>query len=386
MVLRFNAHLTDESAIASLIGTEARRSAPVPLDLLLRESIVSAITEHHKLVNRLHLDSLTNSMQMRQHFASLKFYYFGYFVEMFYHNLNSEMTERTMRTHGTIDAIMTSIRVMFKRRKMEQLFNVAVDRSLGQITTSDEDVLTHLKPDQLCFVPQADINAQPSSNDIFGTCQLKYTCPWPLNVIVNQDALHKYHRVFALLFKLKRAARSLNEIWSAFQHPSRKRKAMSQHSLAIELMRQEMYHFVVTLQNYLTNQISDVSWNEFQLNLARAESFEDVMDVHGKYIDAVITRCMLNDPAKPIQVTLDRILAAVHLFYEQVDQYLKTEGQEPNTALLVSIQSTKLEFRQCGKFLFTIVSALASKGYKYDLTDLLVNLNYNLHYDKLIVK
>jgi hypothetical protein len=382
---QFNTHLTGESAIASLIGTEARPSAPVPLDLLLRESLGSAIAEHHRLVNRLHLDSLTNDMQMRQHFASLKFYYFGYFAELFYHNLNLEMIERTMRTHGSIEAIMTSIRVMFKRRKMEQLFNVAVDRSLGQITTSDKDVLTNLNTDLLCFVPQGDY-AQPTSNDIFGTCQLNYTCPWPLNVIVNQDALHKYHRVFALLFKLKRAARSLNEIWSAFQYPSRKRKAMSQHSLSIELMRQEMYHFVVTLQNYLTNQISDVSWNEFQHNLTKVESFEDVIDVHTKYIDAVITRCMLNDPAKPIQVTLDRILAAVHLFYEQVDQYLKTEGQEPNTALLVGIQSTKLEFRQCGKFLFTIVSALSHKGYKYDLTDLLVNLNYNLHYDKLTIK
>ncbi len=356
--------------------------------MLLRESFGQIIADHHKLVNRLHLDSLTNDMQMRQHFASLKFYYFGYFVELFYHNLNSEMNERTMRTHGSIEAIMTSIRVMFKRRKLEQLFNVAVDRSLGQATTSDPDVLTSLSADQLCFTPQGDY-AQPTSNDIFGTCQLSYMCPWPLNVIVNQDALHKYHRVFVLLFKLKRAARSLNEIWSAFQHPSRKRKAMSQHSLSIELMRQEMYHFVVTLQNYLTNQISDVSWNEFQQNLQKVESFEDVIEVHTKYIDAVITRCMLNDPAKPIQVTLDRILAAIHLFYEQVDQYLKTEvqsKQDPNTNLLVSIQSTKLEFRQCAKFLFTIVSALSSKGYKYDLTDLLVNLNYNLHYDKLTIK
>jgi lysyl-tRNA synthetase class I len=150
-----------------------------------------------------------------------------------------------------------------------------------------------------------------------------------------------------------------------------------------------MYHFIVTLQNYLTNQISDVSWNEFQQQLATAESFEDVIDVHNRYLDAMITRCMLNEPAKPIQVTLDRIFAAVHHFHEQVDQYLKTEArptQERNTTLVMYIQSTKLEFRQCTKFLFTIVSALSSRGYKYDLTDLLVNLNYNSHYDRLTIK
>ena len=55
--------------------------------------------------------------------------------------------------------------------------------------------------------------------------------------------------------------------------------------------RQEMQHFVKVMQSYISHQIVDVTWQEFQQALSKdVHNLDDLHDIHCQYLDNAIFR------------------------------------------------------------------------------------------------
>ena len=64
----------------------------------------------------------------------------------------------------------------------------------------------------------------------------------------------------------------------------------------LHLYRHEMQHFVRMIQEYASNQVINVTWHEFQQNLANVGTLDDLHRCHGDYLNKCISRLvLLND-------------------------------------------------------------------------------------------
>lgn len=51
-----------------------------------------------------------------------------------------------------------------------------------------------------------------------------------------------------------------------------------------------MQHYMSALQNYIYNQVIQVTWQELQKKLNEAESLEDLIEAHHVYVNNALSR------------------------------------------------------------------------------------------------
>ncbi len=54
--------------------------------------------------------------------------------------------------------------------------------------------------------------------------------------------------------------------------------------------RQEMQHFVKVMQGYIANQIIDVTWREFQDDLNKVQTLDELHHCHAEYLNKCVLR------------------------------------------------------------------------------------------------
>lgn len=146
--------------------------------------------------------------------------------------------------------------------------------------------------------------------DIFA---LEYRIPEPLAAIVHTRAMHQYHRLFTLLFGLKRVEYMLNHTWrqsTALHHAI---QVYAQHNAIqaatnaeyaqttallrhISMVRQSMMHFVVNLKSYLFFEVLEGAWNTLVTQLETgASSLDDIIQAHDAYLADIVQKSLLGD-------------------------------------------------------------------------------------------
>ncbi len=58
----------------------------------------------------------------------------------------------------------------------------------------------------------------------------------------------------------------------------------------LQLYRQEMQHFVKVMQGYIANQIIDVTWREFQDDLNKVQTLDELHHCHAEYLNKCVLR------------------------------------------------------------------------------------------------
>lgn len=104
--------------------------------------------------------------------------------------------------------------------------------------------------------------------EAFDFLELNYEVEWPMTMILTSKNMASYNKIFNFLFKLKRISFLLRDIWIMFKEIRSKRRSSTQRTdITMELCRHEMNHLITTLQNYIINQIHQVTWREFEMKL-----------------------------------------------------------------------------------------------------------------------
>lgn len=86
--------------------------------------------------------------------------------------------------------------------------------------------------------------------------------------------IDKYNKVFQLLLQMKRASWALK---TAFHHLRQSRGLGEKLARQLQTHRHEFQHFVNIMHGYMANQLFNMSWREFEVDLATKVSLTLVM-------------------------------------------------------------------------------------------------------------
>ena len=125
----------------------------------------------------------------------------------------------------------------------------SLNRVLDSAVSSSQDPLArlltfHLEP--------------PASHKGLGIpgLSLTYLAPWPVNIVLTQEALAQYSAVLDFMLELRLAATSLELDWVTEKlGPRRGGKGCDRKAHRIALMRHEMTNFLRNLAGYVAAQV-----------------------------------------------------------------------------------------------------------------------------------
>jgi len=232
---------------------------------------------------------------------------------------------------------------------------------------------------------------RPSDVGVLDFLELRYQVPWPCNIIITENSINKYNRVFSSLIRLKRAGWSLQEVWVNLKKAGHSRRAASSPQLRqLQLFRHEMQHFVNNLERYTVNQIIHVSWEEFQQDLKeQVNDLDDLHRCHTTYLNRIIFRSLLSKNAAPVYKLINDIFGMISNFETRLISQSWEEDKETGHVTHPSFSRLKQNykaFRQCVEFLFSVISKLVRRGYQDHLADLLLQVNFNSYYTNAVVQ
>ncbi|XP_063828941.1 uncharacterized protein LOC135078272 [Ostrinia nubilalis] len=343
------------------------------LTACLQRSVMLPLTYQLEIVNNSILTYFLVNLDMYEHLRSLKDYFFlmdGEFSRSICHNLFSKLT-KTLNPQELLN--------------FATLHNI-LDKALGSSISH-----VHKFSENLSFtITESPLSFQHSSPDVLQCLSLTYAVCWPLNIILSQEALLRYAKVFQFLLKMRRIFWVLGEDFESLKlsvklSKQNSRKLLkSPHYTSIQIYRHIMASMIRALDNYIVTTCILSSWTEFENDLTKARTLDDLYECHVVYIKKVLFRCLLNNRSTPVMKLLNDIFTVI-LKFSRVLKAGEWQQQEPN-GHFTHTSFTQLEelfhlFEKLAKYLHKVVTKLMECGYQRHLVELLTMVNLNGYYD-----
>ncbi|XP_066912820.1 gamma-tubulin complex component 6-like isoform X2 [Clytia hemisphaerica] len=347
----------------------------LPLETIVKRSLLSPIQSQIVLVNKAVVQYFLHDLHIEAHFDAFRKFLLLEDGE-FGHALCSQLFQKIasgMKPQNFCNAIHLN-NIIIEALRMS-LYASRIEYS-NQLTFALKNI-----PDIF----------RPSDVGVLDFLELRYQVPWPCNIIITENSINKYNRVFSSLIRLKRAGWSLQEIWVNLKKAGHSRRAASSPQLRqLQLFRHEMQHFVNNLERYMVNQIIHVSWEEFQQDLReQVNDLDDLHRCHTTYLNRIIFRSLLSKNAAPVYKLINDIFGMISNFETRLISQSWEEDKETGHVTHPSFSRLKQNykaFRQCVEFLFSVISKLVRRGYQDHLADLLLQVNFNSYYTNAVVQ
>ena len=135
-------------------------------------------------------------------------------------------------------------------------------------------------------------------------------------LVLTPEAVSKYSAILDFMLELRLAMVSLERDWANENLVLRGEKKTAKSILhRVNLMRHEMINFLSNLHAYISCQVLEITWLEFQENLAnKVTCLDNLIEVHEKFISKAVFRCLLNPKAAPVMKLLTDIFSAIAQF------------------------------------------------------------------------
>ncbi|KAM3962050.1 LOW QUALITY PROTEIN: gamma-tubulin complex component 6 [Aphomia sociella] len=343
------------------------------LTACLQRSVMLPLTYQLEVVNNSILTYFLVNLDMYEHLRSLKDYFFlmdGEFSRSICHNLFTKLAKtlnpQELLNFGTLHNIL--------------------DKALGSSISH-----VHKFSENLSFtITDSPLSFQHSSPDVLQCLSLTYAVGWPLNIILSQEALLRYAKVFQFLVKMRRIFWVLGEDFEALklsvklskQHS--RRLLRSPQYISIQIYRHIMASMIRALDNYIVTTCILTSWTEFENDLKKARTLDDLYECHVVYIKKVLFRCLLNNRSTPVMKLLNDIFTVI-LKFSRVLKAGEWQQKEPSGHFThtsyVQLEELYHLFEKLAKYLHKVVTKLMECGYQRHLVELLTMVNLNGYYD-----
>ncbi|XP_047534081.1 gamma-tubulin complex component 6 [Vanessa atalanta] len=343
------------------------------LTACLQRSVMLPLTYQLEVVNNSILTHFLVNLDMYEHLRSLKDYFFlmdGEFSRSICHNLFTKLT-KTLNPQELLN--------------FATLHNI-LDKALGSSISH-----VHKFSENLSFtITESPLSFQHSSPDVLQCLSLTYSVSWPLNIILSQEALLRYAKVFQFLIKMRRIFWVLSEDFVTLkltaklsrQH-SRKLLNSSQY-ISVQIYRHNMASLIRALDNYIVTTCILTSWTEFEKDLKKAKTLDDLYECHVVYIKKVLFRCLLNNRSTPVMKLLNDIFTVI-LKFNRVLKAGEWRQNAPNGCFThtsyVQLEELFHLFEKLAKYLHKVITKLMECGYQRHLVELLTMVNLNGYYD-----
>lgn len=121
-----------------------------------------------------------------------------------------------------------------------------------------------------------------------------YEVRWPVSLVLSRPSLIYYKSVFRLLFYLKHTHRQLGAVWIHNKNIKRFERGRMADVQRLQLtLSHRMTHAVQNIEYYMLLEVVEPLWVRFQGEMERVKNVDDVIAVHGWFVDALLNMTML---------------------------------------------------------------------------------------------
>ncbi|XP_075223632.1 gamma-tubulin complex component 6 [Lycorma delicatula] len=232
------------------------------------------------------------------------------------------------------------------------------------------------------FVKETPLAFLLTDPEVLNCLSMRYRTHWPLNIILTNESIFNYDRIFAFQLKLQRTAWVLNQDIQLLKIKNMKR---SVHYRQLQIFRHTMNQFVRALSNYVTAIALEESWLEFKKALNKVDTLDSLYSAHVDYIKMTLFRCLLNKRSEPLHKTVMELLRTILTFHELLRNgewvFDSLTGNHTHSAFsrLFHQYST---FARVVRYLLKYLHQLVCRGYQPHLDVLITFLSGNDFYLK----
>ncbi|ONK74272.1 uncharacterized protein A4U43_C03F4550 [Asparagus officinalis] len=355
-----------------------------PLDVIVDKCILQEVLIQYKYVSNFAIKLLKEGFDLHNHLVALRRYHF-------------------MEQADWADSFILSLRGQKwsiiepgeKIAKIQGLLDLALQRSSCGNDPYKERLFVKANGQHMISQQNSAISLHA-----FDFMVLGFRVDWPVNIIITQDALKTYAEIFSYLVQVRLAFISLTDVWhwlkadSYSTHHSQSTGYRKMDLTMIMKMRQQINHFVRTLEEYVHSHLSDVSWCKLQHSLQnRVKDMLDLETVHKSYLADALHICFLSAETKPISIIIKNILQSAldfrMCFPGSSSMDAESDGKGPldlcrqiNFAQVFLIKTT---FERNIKDLY-VLYLKSPKHDEFSLCRFWSYLNYNDYYSATIAK
>lgn len=180
---------------------------------------------------------------------------------------------------------------------------------------------------------------------------LDFKCQFPLNLIINAKNLSKYQVLFRYLFWCKFLERQLNSVWLELQALKIANILCFKRA---NLLTQKMLNFIKGLIYYLSYEVIEKNWRDFEVSLTKVKNFEDIINYHNQFLAKCLHESLLTN-SKLLTIITNDVgnscvgFIAIKRYLSTFDQLqIKTASQakDPKTSVLSQKIQRKKDVRQ----------------------------------------
>lgn len=153
--------------------------------------------------------------------------------------------------------------------------------------------------------------------DVLSVFTLDWKVDWPLNLVINVESVAKYTQIFSYLLKLRYVDIILDRTYQYLQEVRKQHGRSILLSLQyrhIQVMRYKLSQFLIALQNHLDTNVFQVAWQEFDQNLRKVDSIEDMYQRHVEYLKKVAFLSLLNRQSAKFCDSINAVLVIILRF------------------------------------------------------------------------
>ena len=196
----------------------------MPLPLLLQRSVMAPLLTQISLVNSGIVSYFMEELQIHKHFDIFRNFLFledGEFAlslsDQLFEKIASGVTPRELCCPTVLNDVVSR----------------ALQLSVYTVTEEHVQNLAFA----LKWVPEMFKPNEISSLDFL---ELRYKVAWPVNIVITENSVIKYNKIFSFMLKLKRLSWILRDIWFHLKHVGHSRQAAGSPQLRhLQLFRSE---------------------------------------------------------------------------------------------------------------------------------------------------
>ncbi|TVU14863.1 hypothetical protein EJB05_38359 [Eragrostis curvula] len=281
------------------IVRDSYSQSDMPLDIVIDKCIIQEVLLQYKYVSSFTMRLLEEGFDLRGHLLALRRYHF-------------------MELADWADSFIISIcrkkwsfvKSEQKRVEIQGLMDLALQRSSCDSDPYKEKLFIYMRQ------PAVSFHAAACGIDILDDILLGYKADWPVNIVITDDALKIYAEIFCYLLQVRFAVFSLTEVWRLLKELTQligrsshcRPDTLKKLNFVIKV-RHQVYHFLLTLQQYLHCHLSDISWRRFQQSLKdQVRNMLDLEYVHLCYVTDALHICFLSNDTKPVAAIIKIIM------------------------------------------------------------------------------
>ncbi|CAG9804580.1 unnamed protein product [Chironomus riparius] len=359
--------LNDSSVSAHMsTSTEITKMDTIALSQYLQMSLTLPLNAYMEILNNETLKMYIKDLDILSHFKSLRNYFLlmnGEFCSCISHDMFSKI-ENGMKPAELLNY---------------QSLHMILDHALSNSRYYDPNT------EYLSFIVQnIPEKFEMNSPSILNMLTLSYQLEWPLSLILNPETMDKYRAIFNYLIKLKRITWILEQCFQILKeaHKSHGMEILkSQQYRDVQYIRHKMTQFVNCLENYVTHNVIQISWNAFMEDIKSAESILCIYKKHANYLKRILFLCLLNKSYTEFYKNIEDIFKVILKFYK----HLKS-GNWLNTSSTYThekynrIQVDADEFHRLIRYILYLGNKVIQQGYQKEIYDLLHLINVNDYY------